>query len=99
MYERINEDPKLEAKFGAFKKEAELSEMLVTLERHAPIEIPPIDELAPTEGTDAAAKYFEKMGFATLLKRLLFPESEKKPAIKSEPKQKKTPPAPQASLF
>lgn len=95
MYERIGEDQKLEARFGAFKKEAELSEMLVTLERHAPIEIPPIEALAPSEDTDAAAKYFEKMGFATLLKRLLFPEGEKKPELK----QKKTPPAPQASLF
>ncbi len=95
MYKQIGEDPKLKAKFGAFKKEAELSEMLVTLERHAPIEIPPIDELVPFADTDAAAKYFEKMGFATLLKRLLFPEAEKK----SDPKPKKTPPAPQASLF
>jgi DNA polymerase-1 len=90
---------KIRERFGAFRKEAELSEMLVTLERHAPIEIPPVAELAPFAGTDAAAKYFEKMGFATLLKRLLFPESEKAPAVKAEPKQKKTPPAPQASLF
>jgi DNA polymerase-1 len=86
---------KFRERFGAFRKEAELSEMLVTLERHAPIEIPPIAELAPFADTDAAAKYFEKMGFATLLKRLLFPEAEKK----SEPKAKKAPPAPQASLF
>ncbi len=86
---------KLRERFGAFKKEAELSEMLVTLERHVPIEIPPIAELTPMEETDGAAKYFEKMGFATLLKRLLFPEAEKK----SEPKSKKTPPTSQASLF
>lgn len=86
---------KLRERFGAFKKEAELSEELVTLERHAPIEIPPIEELAPAEGTGAAAKYFEKMGFATLLKRLLFPAADEKPA----PKQKKTPLPPQASLF
>jgi hypothetical protein len=95
MYQRIDEDPKLAVRFGAFKKEAELSEMLVTLERHAPIMIPPIEELAPANDTDAAAKYFEKMGFATLLKRLLFPETEKR----SEPKPKKISPAPQASLF
>jgi hypothetical protein len=86
---------KLRERFGAFKKEAELSEVLVTLERHAPIGIPPIEELAPTGGTDAAAKYFEKLGFATLLKRLLFPTADEKPA----PKPKKIPPAPQASLF
>jgi DNA polymerase-1 len=87
---------KFRDRFGAFKKEAELSEMLVTLERHAPIEIPPIAELAPFIDTDAAAKYFEKMGFATLLKRLLFPTADEKPEPK---KPKKTPPAPQASLF
>lgn len=90
---------KFRERFGAFRKEAELSEMLVTLERHAPIEIPPIAELAPFADTEAAAHYFEKMGFATLLKRLLFPEADKKNAIKAEPKPKKTPPAPQASLF
>ncbi len=90
---------KLREKFGAFRKKAELSEMLVTLERHAPIEIPPIADLAPSEGTDAAAKYFEKMGFATLLKRLLFPESDKKISTRSESKSKKILPPPQASLF
>jgi len=98
MYEQINEDPKLEAKFGAFKKEAELSEMLVTLERHAPIEIPSIAELTPFADTDAAAKYFEKMGFATLLKRLLFPETEKTISIR-KPKEKTKPNDAQASLF
>jgi len=102
MYRQLDGDDtdlaveKIRERFGAFKKEAELSEMLVTLERHAPIEIPPIDDLAPAEGTDAAAKYFEKMGFATLLKRLLFPTTDDKP----EPeKPKKAPLAPQASLF
>jgi DNA polymerase-1 len=99
MYERLDgNDPKfakLREKFGPFKREAELSRELVTLERHVPIDIPAIKELAPFEGTDAAAKYFEKMGFATLLKRLLFPTTDEKP----EPKPKKKPPAPQASLF
>jgi DNA polymerase-1 len=89
---------KFRERFGAFKKEAELSEMLVTLERHAPIEIPPIVELAPFVDTDAAAKYFEKMGFATLLKRLLFPEAEKTISIR-KPKEKTKPNDAQASLF
>jgi len=88
---------KIRERFGAFRKEAELSEMLVTLERHAPIEMPVIEDLAPVTELDAAAVYFEKMGFATLLKRILMPESEKKP----EPikKEKKKPPETQASLF
>ena len=79
---------KIRARFGAFKKDAELSEMLVTLERHAPIEIPPIEELAPFENTDAAAKYFEKMGFATLLKRILYARGGRKDRSEEEPKNK-----------
>jgi DNA polymerase-1 len=86
---------KLREKFGAFRKEAELSEMLVTLERHAPIDIPAIATLAPAEGTGTAAAYFEKMGFATLLKRLLFPATEERPATKSRQKPRDT----QAPLF
>jgi DNA polymerase-1 len=86
---------KLRDRFGPFKKEAELSEMLVTLERHAPIDIPEIEALAPSAGTDGAAVYFEKMGFATLLKRLIMPAAEEKP-IRTE---KKSPNNNQAPLF
>jgi DNA polymerase-1 len=90
---------KIRARFGAFKKDAELSEMLVTLERHAPIEIPPIEELAPFENTDAAAKYFEKMGFATLLKRILMPAADEKIEAKKSPKIKSKPNNNQTALF
>jgi len=94
---------KLRARFGAFKKEAKLSEMLVTLERHAPIEIPPLAELAPEDGTDGAANYFERMGFHTLLKRLLFGAPDERPAAakaEKEPKRKKEKPlAPRTPLF
>jgi DNA polymerase-1 len=86
MYQRIDEDPKIKERFGAFKKEAELSEMLVTLERHAPIDIPAIDALAPAVGTGRAAAYFEKMGFATLLKRLIMPVRDEKPEPRTKQK-------------
>ena len=86
---------KLREKFGPFRKEAELSEMLVTLERHAPIGMPLIEDLVPAEGTGTAAAYFEKMGFSTLLKRLLFPTTEEKPSAKS----KKDPHNTQTPLF
>jgi DNA polymerase-1 len=86
---------KLREKFGPFRKEAELSEILVTLERHAPIEMPQIEDLAPAEGTGTAAAYFEKMGFSTLLKRLLFPTTEEKPTAKPKKKSNDA----QASLF
>ncbi len=71
MFARLHEDPKLEAKYGGFKKEAELSEELVTLERHVPIEMPMLDDLAPGEASDAITSYFQSMGFVTLLKRFL----------------------------
>jgi DNA polymerase-1 len=86
---------RLREKFGRFKKDAELSHMLVTLERHAPIEMPRIEELATDADTSRAAAYFEKMGFSTLLKRLLFPAADEKPVAK--PKKKE--PNPQAPLF
>jgi DNA polymerase-1 len=102
MYKQLDSAPaadddlaKLRERFGAFRKEAELSEMLVTLERHAPIEMPTIEDLAPAEGTGSAAAYFEKMGFSTLLKRLLFPTAEEKPTAKPKKKAPET----QASLF
>lgn len=90
---------KLRERFGGFKKEAELSEMLVTLERHAPIEIPPIADLAPAADTAGAAVYFEKMGFATLLKRLLFPAAEEKGEPKARASKKERSHDAQASLF
>lgn len=101
MYERIGEDPKLKERFGAFKKEAELSKMLVTLERHAPIEIPPLSALSPGEDTAALAAYFEKMGFATLLKRLIMPETDEHAGAKAKlkPKQKGKVVDNQAPLF
>jgi len=107
MYRQLESDDaddaaelkKIRERFGAFKKEAELSEELVTLERHAPIEIPPLDELAPFGGTDAAAKYFEKMGFATLLKRILMPETEKRTAPKARDAAKQKPRNAQTPLF
>lgn len=104
MYRRLDDDDdegvdidikKLRERFGSFKKEAELSEMLVTLERHAPIEIPPIEALSPAADTALAAAYFEKMGFSTLLKRLLFPAADEK----AQPKHKQKPVDTQASLF
>ena len=105
MYEQLGGDGddavliKFRERFGAFKKEAELSEMLVTLERHAPIDIPPIEALAPSEGVGTAAVYFEKMGFATLLKRLIMPEQEKRSDNKKGSKKASKPRDTQASLF
>lgn len=99
MYEQIGKDQKLNERFGRYKKDAELSEALVTLERHAPINIPMIDELAPTADTAGVAAYFEKMGFATLLKRLLFPAAEERLEPKARVNSKRLPDDSQPSLF
>jgi DNA polymerase-1 len=99
MYRRIDEDQKIKERFGAFKKDAELSEMLVTLERHAPIEVPAIDALAPAQDTNGAAVYFEKMGFATLLKRLLFPAADENPEARAKSKIKQKRDNAQTPLF
>jgi DNA polymerase-1 len=95
MFERLGEDPKLFARYGTFQKDAELSEELVTLERHAPIDIPPIDALEPHTDNAVVEDYFVKMGFATLIKRLwgeAAPAPAKKPT-KEKPKNN------QPSLF
>ncbi len=97
MFEKLHEDPKLVARFGAFKKEAELSEELVTLERHVPIEIPPLAELVPHEATSAIALYFQTMGFGTLIKRLLGQAEPEKKEIK--PKKEPKPKNAQTPLF
>jgi DNA polymerase I len=87
MYARLAEDPKLEARFGPFKKEAELSEELVTLERHVPIEIPPLVALGTHPEPELAKPYFQKMGFVTLLKRMdgALPEAKPARAARKEP--------------
>lgn len=72
MFAHLGEDAKLEKKIGPFRKEAEQSRELVILERHVPVTVPSLAELAPYG--DVKDKhiedYFISMGFATLLKRI-----------------------------
>jgi DNA polymerase-1 len=90
MFKHLHEDEKLQKKFGAFRKEAELSRELVMLEKHAPIEMPELEALRPYPSTNAAEEYFIEMGFSTLVKRL----HGEDPAAKASkaPKSKKHPP-------
>ncbi|HEX4104575.1 MAG TPA: 5'-3' exonuclease H3TH domain-containing protein [Candidatus Paceibacterota bacterium] len=73
LYEILGRDPesepKLAARVGPYRKEAELSRELVTLERNVPMEIPPLAELATQETPEGVENYFKAMGFVTLLKR------------------------------
>jgi DNA polymerase-1 len=69
LYENLNTDPKLQKRFGPFKKDAELSEELVTLERNVPIPMPALPSLASENMPASVKPYFAQMGFGTLLKR------------------------------
>ncbi len=72
IFAHMNEDPKAEKKIGPFRKEAERSRSLVILERHVPLEMPALEDLAPCPGLrdPKIEDYFITMGFATLLKRI-----------------------------
>jgi DNA polymerase-1 len=71
IYANLSTDPKLEKRFGPYAKEAELSEELVTLDRHAPIDMPTLETLRTSPEEPPTVKtYFQTMGFVTLLKRL-----------------------------
>jgi DNA polymerase-1 len=86
IYENLASDPKLEKKFGPFKKEAELSKELVILEKNVPVGDVPLNSLAPHDDELEIIGYFEKMGFTTLIKRLNGQEKEAEPAKDEGPK-------------
>ncbi len=66
-------EPKLAKRFGPFRKEAELARELVTLDRHAPVAMPALHDLATMAAPAGREAYFEKMGFATLIARIAAP--------------------------
>ena len=69
-YKNLSNDPKLEKKLGPFKKEAELSKKLVTLDKAAPIRADSLEDLSAKNGDAEIKNYFKKLGFETLLRRL-----------------------------
>ena len=77
IYRNIAADPKLQKRLAPFKNEAELAEELVTLEKNVPIEIPALAALVSEQEPVSIKPYFQKMGFATLLKRI---EEKEKPS-------------------
>jgi DNA polymerase-1 len=80
----------LEKRLGPFKKEAELSKKLVVLERHVPVEIPELAELAPPLDPTRIVSYLQRKAFATLLKRLEqgVKEEGRKTKVAEEKRQK-----------
>ena len=84
IYKNLASDPKLEKKFALFRKEAELSKELVTLEKNIPMGDLSLSALAPGYDETAITTYFEKKGFATLVKRLNNKEKEEKKSAKDQ---------------
>jgi DNA polymerase-1 len=88
LYGHLGDDPKLEKKFGPFKKDADLSRELVALEKHVPVIIPALAALATRDGEPPVEEYFMKMGFASLMKRLHNAQGAASAAKKPDVKQR-----------
>jgi len=84
FYKNLKSDQKLEKKFGPFRKEAELSKELVTLETNVPMGDIGLPVLTPVYDEAVITAYFKKKGFATLIKR--FGANGKELAKDQEPK-------------
>jgi len=70
IWKAVPNDPKLAARLGGRRDEAEFSKRLVTLERNVPLEIGEISDVATQDTSDEIEAYFQAKGFATLLKRI-----------------------------
>ena len=77
IWKAVPNDPKLAARLGGRKEEAEFSKKLVLLEKYVPLELNKLSELKVSDDAQAIEKYFQEKGFATLLKRI---EGERAPA-------------------
>jgi DNA polymerase-1 len=84
LFAHVGDDEKIAKRLGPYRAEAELSRELVILERNVPIDIPPLEELAPHYNTKIIEEYFITMGFATLLKRMYEGDKTQAPKIKSK---------------
>jgi DNA polymerase-1 len=84
LFAHVNDDEKIAKRIGPYRDEAELSRELIILERHVPIDIPPLEELKPYADTKSVEEYFINMGFATLLKRIYEGDKTPKPISKKD---------------
>ncbi len=79
IFAHAKDDPKIEKKFAPYAKEAELSKMLVTIDRHAPIKIKNLEELSCVS-SQIPVEYFKSLGFGGLLRRIEAAQPKPKPA-------------------
>ncbi len=70
IYAHLAEDPKIEKKLQGTEKQSEFSKWLVILNRAVSVEVGNLDSLAISLNKENLAKYFESLGFESLVKRL-----------------------------
>jgi len=105
IFAGMDADEKVKKRIAPYRAEAELSRELVILERHAPVEVPPLAALEPCASIKDKniEEYFIEMGFATLLKRIYEDKSQIPNKEIPKKKPKKDPenemPSAQRSLF
>jgi len=84
LFASLDREPKYAAKLGAYKKQAFLAKELVTLRRDAPIGVNNLAGLATSDDPASLKKYFETLGFSSLVKQVENPQKEKKEKTESE---------------
>ena len=70
IYKNLDAEPKLGKKLVGTEKEAEFSKSLVALEKNAPVGMEEVDDLKVVENGKDLEKYFQSLGFQSLIKRL-----------------------------
>jgi DNA polymerase-1 len=99
IWKAVPNDPKLTARLGGREEEAKFSKRLVVLERHVPLSLSAISELATLDTSTAIEAYFQKEGFVTLLKRF-GKENGAADSFTADTKRKKgKPPSRQQAMF
>jgi DNA polymerase-1 len=99
IWKAIPGDPKLAARLGGREEEAKFSKKLVILERHVPVELSDISDLGITGDMIPVESYFQKEGFATLLKRFEQGNGSVFSSSKDAKKKKEKPPSRQQAMF
>jgi len=95
IWKAVPNDPKLSARLGGHREEAEFSKKLVVLERNVPLQLSGISDLATSDTTLAIEEYFQKEGFVTLLKRF----EKGNGFVVNAKKKKEKPPSRQEAMF
>jgi 5'-3' exonuclease len=99
IWKAVPADPKLAARLGGREEEAKFSRKLVLLDRDVPLELSGIADLATSDTGPEIEAYFQKEGFATLLKRFEQESGSAAPFAADTKKKKEKPPSRQQAMF